>query len=212
MATNGTIDQPHGAGTPEFEAACAALAAGELVVYPTETLYALGADARNPQALARLIALKGREPGKPIALIAADLAMVMELVQSFPTPALRLAQRFWPGPLTLVLPARAGLSEVLLNDSGGVGVRVPDHWIACQLSARLGSPLTATSANLAGGVPATTVKAARAALGDAVAAYLEGGELGRQAASTVVDFQGQRPRVLRAGPIDEAQLYAALGQ
>ena len=193
-----------------LEAAGAALAAGELVVYPTETLYALGADARNPEALARLVALKGREPGKPIALIAADLAMATELVQSFPTPALRLARRFWPGPLTLVLPARAGLSEVLLNDTGGVGIRVPDHWIARTLSARLGSPLTATSANLAGGVPATTLAAARAALGEGVAVYLEGGELGRQAASTVMDFHDGRLRVLRAGAIDEARLQAAL--
>lgn len=194
----------------DLEAAVAALAAGELIVYPTETLYALGADARNPKALARLVALKGREPGKPIALIAADLAMVMELVQSFPTSALRLAQRFWPGPLTLVLPARAGLSEVLLNDAGGVGIRVPDHWSARTLCARLGSPLTATSANLAGGAPATTLKEARAALGAGVAVYLEGGELGRQAASTVVECQDGSLRVLRAGAIDEARLQAAL--
>lgn len=198
------------AALSHLEAADAALAAGELVVYPTETLYALGADARNPEALARLVALKGREPGKPIALIAADLAMVTELVQSFPTPALRLARRFWPGPLTLVLPARAGLSEVLVNDEGGVGIRVPDHRIARQLSARLGAPLTATSANLAGGRPATTLAAARAALGEGVAVYLEGGELGRQAASTVMDFHDGRLRVLRAGAIDEARLLAAL--
>jgi L-threonylcarbamoyladenylate synthase len=190
--------------------ALAALNAAELVVYPTETFYGLGADASSADALERLFAVKRRDPDKPVALIVADLAMARNVVAEIPPPAIRLARAFWPGPLTIVMRARAGVHAGLLGRDGGVGLRVSSHPIAHELVRRLGRPLTATSANLAGAPPATTVAQARAAFGNQVAIYLEGGRLGLTAASTVIAFDGDRPNVLRVGPISEAQIAAAL--
>ncbi|MGZ6253037.1 MAG: L-threonylcarbamoyladenylate synthase, partial [Candidatus Binataceae bacterium] len=101
--------------------ALAALAAGEAIVYPTETFYALGVDALSLRALDRLFAIKGREPGKPVALIAADTAMAFAIAREVPAQARVLAQAFWPGPLTLVLPARAEIPAPLVGTDGGVG-------------------------------------------------------------------------------------------
>jgi len=180
--------------------ALAALAAGEVIVYPTETFYAVGVDALSSDALARLFAIKGREPGKPVALIAADTAMAFAVAREVPAVARVLAEAFWPGPLTLVLPARGEIPAPLIGDDGGVGVRVSSHPIARALCAGFGRPLTATSANLAGEPPAVEPEVARRALG-----RLAGG-----APSTVVTFAGSQMRVLRPGAISELQLTARL--
>ena len=205
------IARPSAAEAAALEAACLALDAGELVVYPTETFYALGADATAPAALERLFAVKRREPGKPVALIVADLKMARRTVGEMPPAARRLARAFWPGPLTMVLPARRGeLPPALIGAGGGVGLRISSHPTARMLARRLGRPLTATSANLSGRPPASTVGQARAALGERVKVYLDGGTLGAVPASTVVTFEGNRLRVLRAGPISRRALAAAL--
>ena len=115
--------------------ALAALTAGEAIVYPTETFYALGVDALSPKALEQLFAIKGREPGKPVALIAADTAMAFAVAREVPAQARVLAEAFWPGPLTLVLPARDGISAALIGADGGVGVRVSSHPLARALAA-----------------------------------------------------------------------------
>ncbi|MFI5353894.1 MAG: L-threonylcarbamoyladenylate synthase [Candidatus Binatales bacterium] len=190
--------------------ALAALSAGDLVVYPTETFYALGADAASPRALEHLFAIKQREPDKPVALIVADLAMARQMVAEIPAAALRLADTFWPGPLTMILPARSGLNAALLGNNGGVGLRVSSHPIAHALVQRLGRPLTATSANLAGEPPADSIEQARTAFGNKVAIYLEGGRLGLTPASTVIAFDRGLPHVLRAGPISEDEIATAL--
>jgi L-threonylcarbamoyladenylate synthase len=190
--------------------ALAALAAGEAIVYPTETFYALGVDALSCGALQRLFAIKGREPGKPVALIAADTAMAFSVAREVPPEARVLAEAFWPGPLTLVLPARDGIPAPLIGDDGGVGVRVSSHPIARALAAGLKRPLTATSANLAGEPPAEEPKDARRALGDKVKVFVEDGRLAGGAPSTVVTFAGSRIRVLRHGAVSERQLNAQL--
>ncbi len=188
-----------------------ALRAGELVVYPTETFYALGADPFLPDALERVFALKGRDPQKPIALIAADLEMALGLAREVPPNARRLAEAFWPGPVTLVLPARDGIPRDITGPDGGVGVRISPHPIACALASGLGRPITATSANCSGRSPATTLSAARNELGDKVKVYLEGGTLGASAPSTVasVDAQGMI-HMIRPGAVSERELLAAL--
>ncbi len=135
----------------------AALKAGELVVYPTETFYALGADAFSSTALRRLFRVKGREPGRPVGLIAADSAMAFSVAREIPIDARRLAGAFWPGPLTIVLPARDGLAPELTGPDG-VGVRVSPNPVAHALSAAIGRPITATSANLSGKPPASTLE------------------------------------------------------
>jgi L-threonylcarbamoyladenylate synthase len=203
-------EMPEAFSLAELDAALGALRRGEIVVYPTETFYGLGVNALDAQALARLFALKEREPGKPVGLIASDVAMVREVIREFPAPAQRLANRFWPGPLTLVMPARAGLAPELLNESGGVGIRVSPHPAARELARRLGAPLTATSANPAGRDPAATVAQARNYFGAGVAHYLDGGRLGAQPPSTVVEFKEASFRVVRPGAIAAAALAAAL--
>jgi len=187
-----------------------ALRLGEVIVYPTETFYGMGADALSSAALERLFALKGREPGKPVALIAADARSAFELAREVPEAARRLANAFWPGPLTLVLPARDNLPEPLIGPDCRVGVRVSSHPIARALAAGLGRPITATSANLAGGQPATTLGEARNTFGAKVKVYLEGGKLAASAPSTVVACDRNGWRVLRAGAISDGAIAAAL--
>ncbi|HEV7987608.1 MAG TPA: L-threonylcarbamoyladenylate synthase [Candidatus Binataceae bacterium] len=190
--------------------ALAALAAGEAIVYPTETFYALGVDALSSPALERLFAIKGREPGKPVALIAAHTAMAFALAREVPAAARVLAEAFWPGPLTLVLPARDGIPTALIGDDGGVGVRVSSHPLARALATAFRGPLTATSANLAGEPPAVEPAAARRALGDKVKVLVEDGRLAGGAPSTVVSVDRSGMRVLRQGAVNERQLAAAL--
>jgi len=190
--------------------ALAALAAGEAIVYPTETFYALGVDALSLKALERLFAIKGREPDKPVALIAADLTMAFAVAREVSAGARVLAEAFWPGPLTLVLPARDGIPAALIGADGGVGVRVSSHPIARALAAGLRGPLTATSANLAGEPPAVEPEATRRALGDRVKVFVEDGKLAGGAPSTVVAVDGLGMRVLRPGAVSERQLAAAL--
>jgi len=187
-----------------------ALRLGEVIVYPTETFYGMGTDALSPSALDRLFALKGREPGKPVALIAADARSAFELAREVSEAARRLADAFWPGPLTLVLPARDDLPGPLIGPDGGVGVRVSSHPIARALAAGLGRPITATSANLAGGQPASTLGEARDAFGAKVKVYLEGGRLTATAPSTVVACDRNGWRIVRAGAISDRAVAAAL--
>src|SRR5579863_3279632 len=133
-----------------------ALRSGELVVYPTETFYGLGADTTSPVALARLFDAKARDPKNPVGLIAADIAMGLSVAAIINPWARRLAEAFWPGPLTIVFPAREGFAPELVG-AAGVAVRVSSHPIARALSSGLGRPITATSANLSGESPATTL-------------------------------------------------------
>lgn len=192
-----------------LEDGIAALQAGELVVYPTETFYAIGADAFSPAALRRLFEVKEREPDRPIGLIAADFAMAFSLAREIPQDARRLADAFWPGPLTLVLPARDDIAPELIG-SNGVGVRVSPNPVARALSAGIGRPITATSANLSGQPPASTLDQARAALGEKVKVYLEGGKLTASAPSTVIAVDRNGWKMIRAGAISERQIAVAL--
>ena len=194
---------------PSVEDGIAALQAGELVVYPTETFYAIGADAFSSIALRRLFQLKGREPGKPIGLIAADAAMAFSVAREIPLDARRLADAFWPGPLTLVLPARGEIASEL-SGVDGVGVRVSPNPVARALSAGVGRPITATSANLSGEAPASTLEQARAGLGEKVKVYLEGGKLTASAPSSVVAINASGWKMVRVGAISEDQIAAVL--
>lgn len=187
-----------------------ALGGGEPVVYPTETFYGVGVDAFSSAALERLFAIKRREADKPVALIAADIHMAFALAREIPDAARILARTFWPGPLTLVMPARNIVPEPLVGPDGGVGVRVSAHPVARELAARLGQPITATSANLAGNPPATTLSEAHAAFGDRVRIYLDGGKLGASAPSTVIVIDRSGWRVVRAGAISQDEIAAAL--
>jgi L-threonylcarbamoyladenylate synthase len=181
---------------------------GGAVVYPTETLYGLGVDAFNADALDRLLALKVRDASKPISVLVSDVTMLAEVAAAVPAAAERLIERFWPGPLTLVFSARPDLPAGLTAGSGSIGVRVSSDATAQALVAALGRPLTAPSANPAGMTPPRRIDEARAYFGTSVDLYLDGGTLPGEPASTVVDVRGGF-RLLRAGAIDFADVRAA---
>ncbi|ABC82224.1 L-threonylcarbamoyladenylate synthase [Anaeromyxobacter dehalogenans] len=190
-------------------AAAAVLRAGGIVVYPTETFYGLGALASDGAALARLAAAKLRPEGKPLPLVAADREQV-DRVASLEGAAARLAGRLWPGPLTLVLPARPGLSEAITAGSGTVGVRIPGSEVARALARMAGGALVSTSANLSGGPPPDRVEALDAALRAAVDHVLDAGPTPGGLPSTVVAVAGEELRVVRPGAVSIEQVTAAL--
>ena len=192
-----------------LEDGIAALQAGELVVYPTETFYAIGADAFSSVALRRLFQVKGREPGRPIGLIAANTAMAFSVAREIPIDARRLADAFWPGPLTIILPARDNLAPELAGPDG-VGVRVSPNPVARALSEGIGKPITATSANLSGAAPASTLEEARTGLGEKVKVHLEGGKLTASVPSTVVAVNNNGWKMVRVGAISQSQIAIAL--
>jgi L-threonylcarbamoyladenylate synthase len=195
-----------------FVAAIDALRRGDAIVFPTETLYGLGADALNKEAVEKIFQLKGRDPHNPIPVLVADEDMLHSLVAAIPPLARKLIERFWPGPLTLVLPARESIPKPLLNAYGGVGVRISSEPLATKLVKALGRPVTATSANPSGEEPARNLQAAKSYFGDKVEAFLDGGTLTSKSASTVVDVMGDTVEIVREGEISAAEIQHVLGK
>jgi len=205
---------------------------GSVVALPTDTVYGLAALANKERAIAKLFDLKQRPDSMPIAVLVSDVAQVLAMTTEPSEPAQLLMQKFWPGPLTIVLPARSGLANAggglpkgagdgLPGVAGGetVGVRCPDHNWVRKLAAEVG-PLSATSANLHGSAPCATASEVAAMFAsqddpdqdypNGVALIVDGGKLDAPA-STVVSWEGGKLVVLRQGSITEAQLQAALG-
>lgn len=176
--------------------AAAAVLSGQVVGYPTETLYGLGVDALSQPAVDLLTRIKGRQGDQPIPVLVDSVEMLERLVASVPPAARVLMATYWPGPLTLVLPAASGLPGAVVNERGGVGVRISSDPIASALVRQVGRPLTSTSANLAGSPPATD--AARACL-EGVRLVLDGGPRCQQASTVVEVMPGTSPVVLRQG-------------
>jgi L-threonylcarbamoyladenylate synthase len=195
----------------ELEAALAALRRDEAIVYPTETFYGLGARASSAPAVAALAALKGRDAQKPISVIIRDAAMLGAVVTRVPARAATLIARCWPGPLTLVLPARRDLPPELTGGSGRIGVRVSSHPTAQALVTALGEPITATSANPGGAEPAIDVATARGYFAARVAAYVDGGTLAGGLGSTVLLVADDEVRVMRRGAVAIDAIAAMLG-
>lgn len=193
-------------------AAALAVAAGRPIVLPTETVYGVACRPDDPAATARLFEAKERPESLNLPVIIPDAALAWRLAERSPL-AVRLAERFWPGPLTLVLPRSDRSRSWALGDRAGtIALRVPSHSITSRLLGRTG-PLAATSANLSGRPPLDSRDALVAAFGPRVAVYLvirEGASSPSGAASTVIDLAGAAPRVLRAGPIDERAIREAL--
>jgi L-threonylcarbamoyladenylate synthase len=189
-----------------FSAALKALKRGEVIVFPTETFYGLGAGALNVDAVERVVSLKGRNPDSPIAVIIADEEMLPQITSEISPVAQKLIHRFWPGPLTLVLPAKPGLPAALLNRDGKIGVRISSHPLAARLSRELGRPLTATSANPSGKEPARTIEQARAYFGDRIEIFLDAGALAGKSGSTVAEVNGDQIKIIREGEISSKEL------
>ncbi|MET9967411.1 L-threonylcarbamoyladenylate synthase [Streptomyces sp. NPDC006356] len=199
------------ARTSDIEKAAGVLRAGGLVAFPTETVYGLGANAEDSTAVARVFQVKGRPPSHPLIVHISGVEHLGDWVEDVPTTARLLADRFWPGPLTLVLRRSR---KVPLEATGGletVAVRVPDHPVALALLSAFGSGIAAPSANRFGSVSPTTADHVRAELGDAVDFVLDGGPCGVGVESTIVDVTGEIPSVLRPGGVTREDLEAVLG-
>jgi L-threonylcarbamoyladenylate synthase len=174
---------------------------GEVVAIPTDTLYGLAANPFDAAAVRRVFEVKGRADGQPLPLIAADMGQIAAQVGQLPVPALQLAARFWPGPLTLVVPAPARLAGGVSGGTGTVGVRVPNHMVARKLCDVAGTMLTATSANVSGELPSADPDHVMRTLGQRVALLLDAGPTPGGPPSTVIDVTGGQIRLVRTGAI-----------
>ncbi|MDT8450660.1 MAG: L-threonylcarbamoyladenylate synthase [Wenzhouxiangellaceae bacterium] len=201
-----------GTGKSDLERAAKLLRAGELVAFPTETVYGLGADASNPDAVARIFEAKGRPADHPVIVHLPSAGLLQDWARNVPSAALRLADAFWPGPLTLVLERASGVSDLITGGQHTIGVRVPNHPVALALLRAFGGALAAPSANRFGRVSPTTADHVIAEFGDEVAAVIDAGPCQIGVESTIVDLTGDRPRLLRPGMIGNAALEAVLGE
>ncbi|MFZ5662727.1 MAG: L-threonylcarbamoyladenylate synthase [Pseudomonadota bacterium] len=195
-----------------IEAAVAALRRGEVIGLPTETVYGLAADAENADAVRRVFALKGRPADHPLIVHLQGPEALDGWARAFPAEARRLAEAFWPGPLTLILPRGARASDAVTGGQDTVGLRVPAHPLAQAVLRRFGGGLAAPSANRFGRTSPTTAQHVRDEFGDAVPVVLDGGECDVGIESTIVDCSGDHVRVLRPGMITVAALEAVLGR
>jgi len=185
--------------------AVAALRRGDLAVLPTDTVYGLAADAFSPPAVDRLLAAKGRGRDMPVPVLVGAWRGLDGLALAV-TPTMRsLREAFWPGPLTLIVPAARSLAWDLGETRGTVAVRMPLHPVALAVLAETG-PLAVSSANRSGQPPASDVEQAEYQLGSTVAVYLDGGSTGEALVSTILDLTGERPQLRRAGAVPVADL------
>ncbi len=185
----------------ELRPAVDALAAGDVIAFPTDTLYGLAVDPRRSDAARRLFAVKRRPVGQAAPLVAADAGQIALVARRVPPLARRMADRWWPGPLSIVLEASPALDPLLLTEAGTVAIRVPAHGLARRLAADFQYPITATSANRSGDPPCADAAAVAASLGRELAVVVDGGPARGGPPSTIVDARGAAPVLVREGAV-----------
>jgi L-threonylcarbamoyladenylate synthase len=190
----------------EIDEAVEALRAGELVAFPTETVYGLGANAADPLAVRKIFTAKGRPPDHPVIVHLDSPRYLHRWVRDVPRAAELLAARFWPGPLTLILPKADNVNEIVTGGQASIGIRVPSHPIAQQLLTAFGGGIAAPSANRFGRLSPTRAEHVREEFGDAVAVLLDGGESQIGLESTIVSCLDGAVRLLRPGQITRSQI------
>jgi L-threonylcarbamoyladenylate synthase len=195
----------------EVERAVTILKRGGLVAFPTETVYGLGADARSGEAVRRIFAAKGRPPTNPLIVHVSGVAMAKLYAAEWPDTARRLAQRYWPGPLTLVLPRFRTVAPEVSAGLETVGLRMPNHPLALELIRRFDGPLAAPSANRSNHISPTTAEHVRDELGVSVDLILDGGPCTIGIESTVLDLTSTRAKILRPGGISRVQIEKIIG-
>lgn len=187
------------------------IANGGLIAFRTDTFYGVGADPLNAEAVGRIMTLKGREEGKPILLLIADLADAEALLLSKPKAYEVLTRALWPGPLTIVAPAVHSLPAELTAGTGTVGVRLPDSEEVRQLLRECGGRLTATSANPSGSEAAESASDVSEYFATGLDLIIDGGEVTATQPSTVIDVTGQVPKLLREGAVSRGEIEGVLG-
>jgi L-threonylcarbamoyladenylate synthase len=206
-------------GSVPIREAVAVLKRGGLVAFPTETVYGLGADASNPAAVARIYKVKGRPAGHPVIVHIGDAGQLERWAREVPEHARKLAARFWPGPLTLVLKRALGVGDYLTGGEDTIGLRMPNHPVALELLRQFGGDddgrrligVAAPSANKFGRISPTTAEHVRDDLGDEVDLILDGGPCEIGIESTIVDLSRERPVLLRPGRVGTGDIAATLG-
>ena len=198
--------------TLAVEQAAAVLRRGGLVAFPTETVYGLGADAENPEAVARIFAAKGRPASHPVIVHIGDASLLEHWAADIPPSAWLLAKHFWPGPLTLILKRNARVLDAVTGGQDTVGLRMPDHPVALALLSAFGGGVAAPSANRYGRISPTLAAHVRDELGEAVDCILDGGSCRVGIESTILDLSGAHPQVLRPGAISAAEIETVLGE
>jgi len=196
----------------EIEAAVELLRAGELVAFPTETVYGLGANASNPSAVRKIFEVKGRPASHPVIVHIDSARYLHRWVSEVPPAAQQLAERFWPGPLTLVMPRGPNVHDVVTGGQGTIAIRVPAHPMAQQLLTAFGGGIAAPSANRYGRLSPTRPEHVREELGAAVKLVLDGGECSIGLESTIVACLDGRVRLLRPGSVTLAQIRGLVGE
>jgi L-threonylcarbamoyladenylate synthase len=195
-------------GLSDFDRAVALLRAGRLVAFPTDTVYGVGALLWNAEAVKALYEAKLRPADKPIPILLADYDDLFTVARDVPPIAWRLARRFWPGALSLVVPRALAVPNEVTAGGDTVAVRMPAHEMARALIRETGAPLATTSANLSAQASPITAQEVEMQLGGRIAMVLDGGRCPGGVPSTVVDLTGPTPIILRAGPIDLEQILA----
>jgi len=194
----------------EIEKAAEILRAGGLVACPTETVYGLGADASNPAAVKKIFAAKGRPADHPVIVHIADMSELKHWAAEVPRAAWLLAEKFWPGPLTMVLKRSPHVNDLISGGQNSIGLRVPGHAVAQQLLKAFGGGIAAPSANKFGRLSPTTAEHVREELGNAVEMVLDGGPCDVGIESTIVDLTNDPPAILRPGRVSAQQIADAL--
>jgi L-threonylcarbamoyladenylate synthase len=201
-----------GASDGVVEQAVRVLQAGGIVACPTETFYALAVDAFQEKALQRLMEIKARPTNKALLVLVADQEMAAQVAELLTPLATRLMARFWPGPLTLILPARAGLPRPLTGGTGTIGVRQSGHPLARQLCRLYGHPLTGTSANLSGRIPLTEASQVQRELGEAIELILADGPCRGGFPSTILNITHDPPLLVREGAVKIDEVEREIGR
>lgn len=195
----------------ELERAAEILRSGGIVAFPTETVYGLGADATNAAAVRRVFEVKGRPPTNPCIVHVADEQVARRFVLHWPSAATRLVERFWPGPLTLVLAKTGAIAPEVTAGLPTVGLRAPDHPLTLELLRRFDGPLVGPSANRSTHLSPTMAQHVREELGDTVDMILDGGACRVGIESTVLDLSGEEPTILRPGVVLPEQIEQVIG-
>jgi len=198
---------------PDFDAVCTVaheIIHGRVIIYPTDTIYGIGADACNPDAVERVFRTKKRDVGKPILVLVNSVQMALRLVEDVPDTAKVLIDKLWPGPLTLVFRASPSLPQKLTGTTGTIGIRFPQHPFCLQVLKMCNRPITSTSANISAEDQSASIKTIAETFESVVDLIVDAGDLQSAVPSTIVDVTGPRPKIIRAGALSQAKLQPYL--
>ena len=205
------VSRPSQGVREQIESAAQILKSGGVAAIPTDTLYGLAACALKDAAVERIFRLKGRPKGMALPLLVSEANDISRYATNIPEVTWALAERFWPGALTVVLPKAEGISALVSGGKNTIALRVPDHPVPRALARELEAPITGTSANRSGGAGLPTAKAVRDEFGGEIDLVIDGGKAPGGLPSTVLDLSGELPRILRQGAVSQREIEELCG-